>query len=182
MTLVTKMLGTTTLVTTTLVTTTLVTLKRRSEFLAVRGGARWSTPSLLLEGKMRQPAPDTGLPEASSRRGRKVETTVVSSVSVRATRGAGAPVAINPVDANPARFGFTVTKKLGTAVVRNRIRRRLREILRQGIVKQGLAGCDYVIVAREAALRRPPEVLCGDLETALAQVNRRLKSPPASRR
>lgn len=126
---------------------TLVTLKRRSEFLRIRGGARWSTPSLLLEGKMRTPVADSALQ-----------------------------------DANPARFGFTVTKKLGTAVVRNRIRRRVREVLRQGAGKMGLLGCDYVIVARDAALRRPSEALRGDLETALTQVNRRLKSPAASRR
>ena len=126
---------------------TLVTLKRRAEFLAVRGGVRWSTPSLLLEGKLRVPAADS-----------------------------------TTVDANPARFGFTVTKKLGTAVVRNRIRRRLREVLRQGAGKLGHTGCDYVIVARDAALRRTSQALRSDLETALTQVNRRLKSPAASRR
>jgi ribonuclease P protein component len=135
-------------------TMTLVTLKRRSEFLRIRGGARWSTPSLLLEGKMRVLEGKMRVPVADA----------------------------TQHDANPARFGFTVTKKLGTAVVRNRIRRRLREIVRQGAGKLGLIGCDYVIVARDAALRRPSQALRGDLETALAQVNRRLKSAPASRR
>lgn len=79
----------------------------------------------------------------------------------------------------PARFGFTVTKKLGSAVVRNRIRRRLREIVRSISDKQGLRGCDYVIVARDAALRRETGELRADVEKALAQVNRKLA---ASRR
>lgn len=139
---------------------TLVTLKRRADFLRIRGGARWSAPSLLLEGKMRVPAVDAVAPGGSARQRGKVQ----------------------PSGAEPARFGFTVTKKLGSAVVRNRIRRRLREIVRQSAGRLGLPGCDYVIVARAAALRRPSEMLRGDLETALAQVNRRLKSPAASPR
>ena len=142
---------------------TLVTLKRRSEFLRVRGGARWSTPSLTLEGKLRVQKSDEAAPKEAAGRSAKAGFS-------------------GPEDPKSARFGFTVTKKLGTAVVRNRIRRRLREIVRQGAGRLGLAGCDYVIVARDAALRRPAEALRGDLETALAQVNRRLKNPAASRR
>jgi len=50
------------------------------------------------------------------------------------------------------RVGFTVTKKVGVAVVRNRIRRRLREALRRVAPEAGLADYDYVVMAREAAL------------------------------
>ena len=128
---------------------TLVTIKKRADFLAVRGGARWGTPSLLIEGK-RRPAV--------------------------AASDAPAPAPAHGAPARPARFGFTVTKKLGSAVVRNRIRRRLREIVRQLIGEQALPGCDYVVVARDAALRRPALDLALDVETALREVNRRLEA------
>lgn len=51
-----------------------------------------------------------------------------------------------------ARLGFTVTKKLGNAVQRNRIRRRLREVARLVFKEYACAGFDYVIIARIAAL------------------------------
>jgi ribonuclease P protein component len=62
----------------------------------------------------------------------------------------------------PPRFGFTVTKKIGNAVVRNRIRRRLREAVRKA---EGNAekATDYVLVARRAALTLQFERLVTDL-------------------
>lgn len=142
----------------------LVTLKRRSAFLRVRGGARWSASSLLVEGKMRVEA---GSRDAGLSTTRQPGHSDITS-SLAAT-----------TDLGPPQFGFTVTKKLGGAVVRNRIRRRLREIIRQSAEAVGLPGCDYVIVARDGTLRRPHEQLRGELEKALAQVNRKLA---ASRR
>lgn len=62
-------------------------------------------------------------------------------------------------DAGTVRVGFTVTKKTGNSVVRNRIRRRLREAVRRVLPDAGRAGFDYVLVAREAALRTPFETL-----------------------
>lgn len=137
--------------------TGLITIKRRADFLRVRGGARWGTPGFLMEAKRRA----SGAP-------------VSDEPADRAPRA----TALEFTDRHPARFGFTVTKKLGPAVVRNRIRRRLRELLRQGASAHGLPGCDYVIVARDAALRRPHDAMRHDLVAALAQVNRRLTSPP----
>lgn len=67
-----------------------------------------------------------------------------------------------------ARFGLTVTKKTGDAVERNRIRRRLREVLRM----PGLApepGHDYVIVARRDALEVPFTTLVAELSKTLSQ-------------
>ena len=57
--------------------------------------------------------------------------------------------------------------------------RKTQQIIRQNLGGQGLPGCDYVIVARDAALRAPAAHLLTDVEKALAQVNRRLA---ASRR
>jgi len=71
----------------------------------------------------------------------------------------------------PPRFGFTVTKKLGGAVVRNRIRRRLREAVR--LAGDGAAGTDYVLVGRHAALTLPFERLVADLRSGLNELAKR---------
>ena len=60
-------------------------------------------------------------------------------------------------DVGPARFGFTVSKKVGNAVERNRVRRRLREIVRLDGATRVQAGHDYVLVGRKAALAMPFE-------------------------
>lgn len=81
------------------------------------------------------------------------------------------------------RLGFTVTKKTGNAVMRNRIRRRLRAAARELLPAQGRDGFDYVIVARAEALHAPYGALVGDLERALRRLHtpkdqRRPKGPP----
>lgn len=55
-----------------------------------------------------------------------------------------------PVD--DVRIGFTVTKKMGGAVIRNRIKRRLREAARPALAKHGKSGHDYIIISRLKAL------------------------------
>jgi ribonuclease P protein component len=57
----------------------------------------------------------------------------------------------HPVPACAVRVGFTVTKKMGNAVIRNRIKRRLREAVRDCLAKYGVAGHDYVIISRHKA-------------------------------
>ena len=70
-------------------------------------------------------------------------------------------------DDNPARVGFTVTRKLGGAVTRNRIRRRLKEAVRLCLADRLEAGMDYVFVGRAAGLARPFDRLGQDLREAL---------------
>jgi ribonuclease P protein component len=70
------------------------------------------------------------------------------------------------------RLGFTTTRKLGNAVMRNRIRRRLREAARVVFSAQGKQGHDYVIIARPAALDRPFNELQGDMRFALKHLHR----------
>ena len=70
-------------------------------------------------------------------------------------------------DDAPARLGFTVTKKVGNAVVRNRTRRRLREAARLVLRERPLAGVDLVLIGRDATRGRPFAVLMDDLRRAL---------------
>lgn len=70
-----------------------------------------------------------------------------------------------------ARVGFTVSRKVGDAVERNRVRRRLREIARMVIPAQGRPDLDYVLVGRQAALRRDFATLRQELVEALKRVN-----------
>ena len=70
----------------------------------------------------------------------------------------------------PPRFGFTVTKKVGGAAVRNRIRRRLKEALRLAAPLSARAGRDYVVVARIEALTQPFLDLQADLVRAVEGV------------
>ena len=68
------------------------------------------------------------------------------------------------------RVGFTVSRKVGNAVVRNRVRRRLREAARQVIPGQARADLDYVLVGRQAALARDFAALRQELRAALKRL------------
>jgi ribonuclease P protein component len=116
-------------------------LKTRAEFLHVRGGARFTAPSLVLQAR-RRPVGETEV----------------------------APV---------ARFGFTATKGLGGAVVRNRARRRLKEAVRVAGPSHAMEGYDYVLIAREGTVQRRFTELIRDLERALAKVH---EPSPAKKR
>lgn len=95
-------------------------LRRRKEFLAVRGGEKRRGPLFLLEQRARD-------------------------------------------EEGPARVGFTVTKRVGNAVVRNRIRRRLKEAVRTSAAGDMVAGNDYVIVGREELLSARFQDICAEL-------------------
>jgi ribonuclease P protein component len=111
----------------------LATLKRRSEFLRIRNGARWATPAFVLEAKRRSGS-EEAVPEQ-------------------------------------ARFGFTVSKKVGGAVERNRIRRRLKAAVCDVGHAHAQGDFDYVLIARRAALDTAFAALVSDLSQALDRVN-----------
>ena len=110
----------------------LTTLKKRSEFLRIRGGNRCPGPSFVLETKARADQPEACC---------------------------------------PPRFGFTVTKAMGNAVVRNRIRRRLKAAVTAVADGRARTGHDYVLIARKPAFDIPFDSLKKDLERAFHRVH-----------
>src|SRR5476649_1326792 len=78
-------------------------------------------------------------------------------------------------DDGPIRVGFTVTKKHGTATERNRIRRRLRELVKRLDVISMRPHSDYVLVGRRAALNRGFATMLDDLRSALDRLERQPK-------
>jgi ribonuclease P protein component len=108
------------------------TLKKRSEFLRLKAGKRYSAKSFILETK-------------ASETHRKTEY---------------------------SRVGYTVTKKVGNAVVRNRIRRRLREAVSKTFAEKSLPTHDYVLIGKYGALTQNFASILKDLEQALDHVHR----------
>lgn len=94
-----------------------------------------------------------------------------------AATGARAPASAFTVQARhraetgPARVGFTVSKQVGNAVERNRVRRRLREIVRLAEAAALREGHDYVLVGRRAALAAPFDDMMRELGAALRRVH-----------
>jgi ribonuclease P protein component len=84
-------------------------------------------------------------------------------------------------DDGPARVGFTVSKRVGKAVERNRVRRRLKEAVRLSGALRVRAGHDYVVVGRRAALTQDFARLIGDLEHSLARLHDKPPAPRAGR-
>jgi ribonuclease P protein component len=76
-------------------------------------------------------------------------------------------------DDNPeVRVGFTVTKKIGNAVVRNRMKRRLRALSHEVLAAEGVAGADHVLIGRAGGIKRDYAALKAELAKALAKVKK----------
>ena len=74
------------------------------------------------------------------------------------------------LDRPAVRVGFTVSRKVGNAVERNRVRRRLRELARDVMPAQARPDLDYVLVGRQAALKRDFATLRQELVEALKRL------------
>lgn len=79
------------------------------------------------------------------------------------------------------RFGVTVTRKIGNAVVRNRMKRRFRELLRAALPGEGLPDHDHVLIGREGGVGRDFATMRAELSAALARA-REGKGDPAHRK
>lgn len=76
---------------------------------------------------------------------------------------------VNPNSADAVRYGITVTKKIGNAVVRNRMKRRFRALLADVLPEQGLPASDHVLIGREGGIERDFGQLREELVAALAR-------------
>ena len=100
---------------------------------------------------------------------RRGEFLRAASKGRKATRPGLVLQALPSGEGAPLRLGFTATKKIGGAVVRNRAKRRLREAARLTLAADAAPGWDLVLVARDSTAKRPFAQLLGDLRGALRQ-------------
>ena len=80
------------------------------------------------------------------------------------------------------RFGVTVTKKIGNAVVRNRMKRRFRELLREALPAAGLPDHDHVLIGREGGVERDFAQMRTELAAALVRAAEGRGDPPRGRK
>jgi ribonuclease P protein component len=126
-------------------------LRRRRDFLDVaRKGRKWVAPSLILQ--IRPQMEDSGAAQRQEKR-----------------LGGGGVAAAN-TDRGTLRVGFTVSRKVGGAVVRNRARRRLRAAVAAVMPYHAAPDFDYVVIGRRTTVGRKFAALRGDLETALRRL------------
>jgi ribonuclease P protein component len=138
----------------------LITLKKRKDFQATSGGLRFSAPAFTMLRRVVKPAISGNAGDA--------EADLASLSHQNGPFSCG--------------FGFTVTKKLGNAVVRNRIRRRLKAAVFEAMRDlpaplQPIDGAkieanqhDFVILARITALTHPFDSLCADITRAITRL------------
>jgi len=74
-----------------------------------------------------------------------------------------------PNDGQGKRYGITVTKKIGNAVVRNRMKRRFRELLWAALPEAGLPDHDHILIGREGGIERDFDALRAELAAALTR-------------
>ncbi|CAN5324938.1 ribonuclease P protein component [soil metagenome] len=84
-------------------------------------------------------------------------------------------------DGDPAaRLGITVSKKVGGAVVRNRMKRRFRALGRELLAANALAGADHVLIGRKEGIERDFSALREEFVSALARVTKKVRGQHAS--
>ena len=87
-----------------------------------------------------------------------------------------------PNDGQGKRFGVTVTKKIGNAVMRNRMKRRFRALLRAALPENGLADHDHVLIGRAGGVERDYRTMAEELDQALARATAGKGDPSRGRR
>jgi ribonuclease P protein component len=113
------------------------------------------------------PPAKPGCVQKPGRLKRRPEFLRVASSGKKAAVGGVVLQALPRQDGEAARLGFTVTKKVGNAVVRNRTRRRLKEAARLLLAQRPVAGVDLVLIGRDSTRKRNFIALQGDIRRAL---------------
>jgi ribonuclease P protein component len=88
----------------------------------------------------------------------------------------------NPNAGQGKRLGVTVTKRIGNAVVRNRMKRRFRALARELLPELGLPDTDHVLIGREGGVERDFALLRSELEAALGRASQGKGDPPRRRK
>lgn len=144
-------------------------LKRRRDFLRVAAERRkWAMPGLIVQAAAMS---DREKKEAMRHSSCLPGFSLSSENSV--TEGAESDHTDTPLGTTKVsliRVGFTVSKKVGNAVARNRARRRLRAVVDRVMAGDVEPWTDYVIIGRGATVDRPFDLLVADLKTTLARV------------
>ncbi|HEY7611159.1 MAG TPA: ribonuclease P protein component [Alphaproteobacteria bacterium] len=131
----------------------LVTLARRADFLRVAGqGTKWATAGLILQACPHGTREGGSGPDQSG---------------------------ANVSRAQTIRVGFTASKKVGGAVVRNRARRRLKALAREVLASEAVPGYDYVLIARAETATRDYGDLRKDMRFALKRLRLLERTAPA---
>ena len=111
--------------------------------------------------------PMPALPVKPGRLKRRSEFLEAAKAGRKAAVGGVVVQALSRPDDAPARLGFTVTRKVGNAVVRNRSRRRLKEAVRLVLSERDLKGVDLVLIGRDSTRKRDFTTLQDDIRRAL---------------
>ena len=116
------------------------------------------------------PLPASNQPGATTQPGRLKQRSEFLRVAAKGRKAPTHGVVLQALprdDAEAVRLGFTVTKKVGNAVIRNRTRRRLKEAARLLLKDHPVTGFDLVLIGRNHTRGRPFPALQDDIRRAL---------------
>jgi ribonuclease P protein component len=165
-------------------------MNHEADLSAEQPGACTSPRLPLADGDGRRPCGD---PRSPGARPQEAVGVTLATISLRrdflaANAGKRAPMpgfvllVRDREDGDPAmRVGFTVTKKVGNAVVRNRMKRRLRALARELLPANGIRGADHVLIGRDGGIERDHAALKAELGKALAKIARGESAPARPR-
>ena len=131
-------------------------LKRRQDFLRVANARRrWVTPGMVVQAS-------------------RFASAAADSIGTEGRRGTSEVMTRKPIEADKHQdtvgVGFTASRKVGSAVARNRAKRRLRAAADQVVPRTAAPDHDLVLIARSGTLTRPFAALIDDLEQALQRL------------
>jgi len=135
------------------------------------GVARSWPPVARVDASGSAPNTGAGFPAPAMQRLKQRADFLAATAGAKAPAGGFVLQARDRHEDGPVRVGFTCSKKVGNAVERNRVRRRLREVVRLSPPDRMRRGYDYVLIGRSAALDLPFSRLVEDFDRALRRVH-----------